>query len=92
MKDGKLELRSLDESFFKAQTIESQAQLTALIEKNLDNQAMYDKEPGICPHAPPRSEAVRNVACIHSIRCRNRTSFAYSLGKRGNFHLRTMNN
>jgi hypothetical protein len=47
LKDGKLELRSLKESFFKDQPIESQAQLTALIEKNLETPAMYDDEPVI---------------------------------------------
>lgn len=45
LKDGKLELRSLKDNFFKDQTIESQAQLTALIEKNLDNKEMYDDNP-----------------------------------------------
>jgi hypothetical protein len=51
LKDGKLELRNLKESFFKDQTIESQAQLTALIEKNLESPAMYDDEPLVATRA-----------------------------------------
>ena len=51
LKDGKLELRGLKDTFFKDQTIESQAQLTQLIEKNLENAAMYDDEPLVATRA-----------------------------------------
>jgi hypothetical protein len=51
LKDGKLELRNLKDTFFKDQTIESQPQLTSVIEKNLENPAMYDDEPLIATRA-----------------------------------------
>jgi len=42
LKDGKLELRNLKDEFFKDQTVDSQAQLTSLIEKNLENKDLYE--------------------------------------------------
>jgi hypothetical protein len=43
LKDGKLELRNLKDEFFKDQTVDSQAQLTSLIEKNLENKDLYEE-------------------------------------------------
>jgi hypothetical protein len=42
LKDNKLTLRNLKDDFFKDKTIGSQAQLVALLEENLGNDAMYD--------------------------------------------------
>jgi hypothetical protein len=39
-----LTIRNLDENFFKARNIGSAAALRAVIESNLDNDAMYDKD------------------------------------------------
>jgi hypothetical protein len=44
LKDGKLTLRNLKQDFFKDKTIDSQDKLVALLEKNLDNEAMYDQD------------------------------------------------
>jgi len=44
IKDGKLSIRGLSEDFFKAKKIESAQQLRQVIEENLDNDAMYDKD------------------------------------------------
>lgn len=41
--DDKLIIQQLDEEFMKTQTIESAEQLKQVIEKNVNNEAMYDK-------------------------------------------------
>jgi hypothetical protein len=46
-KDGKLQVRQLDEAFFKKQTIHSGEDLRKVIEGNLDNGGMYEKEAGV---------------------------------------------
>lgn len=47
LKDGKLILRNLNEDFFKSREISSDAQLRKLVEDNLDNDAMYDKDTAV---------------------------------------------
>jgi len=42
MKDSKLGIRQLSEGFFKDKTIKDTGELKALLEKNLENSAMYD--------------------------------------------------
>ena len=44
MKNGKLSIRQLNEKFFKERKIESSDDLRKLVEANLNNEEMYDKE------------------------------------------------
>lgn len=45
LKDGKLNLRTLKDEFFTDKQIDSEAKQRDILEKNLDNEAMYDGEP-----------------------------------------------
>jgi len=45
LKDGRLELRQLSESFFKQHDVTTSEKLRRVIEQNLDNAAMYDGSP-----------------------------------------------
>jgi len=56
--DGKLSLRQLNDKFFDAKPIDSPEQFRKLVEQNLDNDEMYDRDGSICavripPAAPP---------------------------------------
>lgn len=45
--NDRLNIRQLDEEFFKSKTIESAEQLRQILEQNLDADAMYDKDEAI---------------------------------------------
>jgi hypothetical protein len=47
LKDGKLQVRQLDDGFFKQQAIHSSDDLRKVIEENIDNGRMYEKEAGV---------------------------------------------
>ena len=44
-KDGELIIRQLNESFFKDQAMQTDADFRRIVEDNLDNAAMYDEQP-----------------------------------------------
>ncbi len=47
LQDGKLQVRQLNEDFFKNQTIHSSEDLHKVIQENLDNSQMYEKAAGV---------------------------------------------
>lgn len=55
--DGKLSLRQLNDKFFENKPIDSQEQFRKLVEQNLDNDEMYDKEASVVAVRVPPANA-----------------------------------
>lgn len=54
--DGKLSLRQLNDKYFEGKPIDSQEQFRKLVEENLDNDEMYDKEASVVAvRVPPEN-------------------------------------
>lgn len=47
LKDGKLEMRQLNDEFFKKQSIHSSEDLRKVIEENVDNPQMYEEKTAV---------------------------------------------